>query len=234
MNVKILLSFAPVLLAQVACVTPTPDRYDPSEPYRAPGSLTHLVPGQTIAQGLVGASFLAKADRDGGNNPPVPGQAGDFEQVPMLGGVFQHAMWGDRVDMGLEVGGTLGFQTGGGYVYAGGGGLTVAVDINMSLFDLFGGPFISLPLGNKARVYGSAGPLLQFANWDQTGIGVNQTGTGFGTGLYTRAGFEYMLSRTMLIGIGLRWTDSRVSLGSGLGSLDLQGTQALISFTAGV
>lgn len=233
-----------VLVLSSACRTPRRDDYMlglpdkstgiPGVPKLESGSLTHLVHGQTIAQGLIGASFLTSVDRSGGTDPPNGAQGDDLEQVPMIGGAFQHVMWGDRIDAGLEVGGTLGFQTGGGFVAAGGGGLIIAVDIDMFLFDLFGGPFVSVPLGEKARIYAGAGPLMQFADWDQRGEGVDQSGSGFGTGLYARTGLEFELTPHMLVGIGVRWTDSRVSLGSGLGNLDLEGTQVMITFTAGL
>ena len=222
-----------VLLGLASCTTPKQDRYDPLEPYRSPGTLTHMAPGQTTAQGMIGAGFYSGIDRDGGTNPPATGD-NDIEQAPTLGGAFQHAMWGDKIDFGLEVGGTLGFRSGGGFVSTGGGGLVVAVDIDMFLFDIFGGPFVNIPVGEKARLYGGAGPLLQFANWKQTGEGVDDESSGFGTGFYARTGFEFELTRSMLIGIGVRWYDSHVSLGGDLGSLDLQGTQALITFTSGV
>jgi opacity protein-like surface antigen len=217
-----------------ACTTPKRDDYMLGVTDRPPRFRTDLVPGQVVAQGMIGASFLTSADRSGGSNPPSGVQGDDLEQMPMIGGAFQYAMWGDRVDAGLEVGGTLGFQTGGGFVAAGGSGLIVAVDIDMFLFDLFGGPFVSLPLGEKARLYGGVGPLMQFADWDQSGEGVDQSGSGFGTGLYARAGLEVELTPYMLIGIGARWTDSRVSLDSGLGDLDVQGTQVMVTFTAGL
>ena len=205
---------------------------------RVASSLTHLTPGQTLATGMIGASYYSQVGVEGGG-PALGSQPNDLEQVPMLGGVFQHAMWGDRVDAGLEVGGTLGFKTGGGYIYAGGGGLYVNVKVDMYLFDLFGGPFVSVPIGESARLYGSAGPLMQFASWDQSAenpgdSSYNQSSTGFGTGVYARAGFEFQLTRAMLIGVGVRWTDSSVSLGSSLGDMDIEGTQAMVTFTAGV
>lgn len=232
MNPKVLL--LSLLLLSSACLTPRRDDHLLGVPNEPPQSLTHMERGQTLAQGMIGASFLTSVDRSGGSDPPSGSQGDDLEQVPMIGGAFQYAMWGDRIDAGLEVGGTLGFQTGGGFVAAGGGGLIIAVDIDMFLFDLFGGPFVSLPLGEKARLYVGAGPLMQFADWDQSGEGVDQSGSGFGTGFYARAGLEIGLTPAMLIGIGARWTDSRVSLGSGLGDLDLEGTQVMITFTAGL
>ena len=235
---KLLLLACLAALGCTSCASTSSSQIGGRPAPQVASSLTRLTPGQTLASGLIGASYYSEVGVEGGG-PASGSQPSDLEQVPMLGGVFQHAMWGDRVDAGLEVGGTLGFRTGGGYVYAGSGGIYVNVKVDMYLFDLFGGPFVSVPLGKKARVYGSAGPLMQFASWDQSAedpgdSSYNQSSTGFGTGVYARAGFEFQLSRAMLIGVGVRWTDSSVSLGNALGTMDIEGTQALISFTAGV
>jgi opacity protein-like surface antigen len=233
MNLK--LSLLSILLFVAAgCASPAQDKYVPGQPYKPPGTITNMRRGQTLAQGMIGTSVYDDIERSGGDSPPTEDQTDSLEQAFTLGGVFQHAIWGDKVDAGLEVGGTLGFRTGGGFVYAGGGGLVVAVDIDMYIFELFGGPFVSMPLGDKLRVYGGAGPLLQFSSWGQTGDGVDESGTGFGSGLYARTGLEFLLSRNMLLGFGVRWSDSRTSLGGGLGDVDLQSTQGLVTITSSI
>lgn len=182
---------------------------------------------------MLGVSFLSESNFDIGSPGTPQVQSDDLQQVPMIGGAFQYAAWGDRIDIGIEAGGTLGFRTGDAFVATGGGGLLVAVDVNMFLFDLFGGPFVSIPLGDRTRIYGGAGPMMQFAEWDQRGNNIDQSGSGFGTGLYARTGIEYAFTPSMLIGVGFRWSNSEVSLGGGLGNLDLEGTQAMVTFTAG-
>jgi opacity protein-like surface antigen len=234
-STRLLLS---LLLAVLFCscastAPPQQDRRELLKPYLRERHLVHMTPGQTFAQGMLGVSYLSESNFDDSATNPAVIQDSDIQQVPMIGGAFQHALWGDRVDAGLEVGGTFGFQSGGAFVATGGGGLVVAVDVDMFLFDLFAGPFVSVPLGNKTRIYGGAGPVMQFAEWDQRGDGIDQSGSGFGTGLYARTGLEFEVTPAILIGIGARWSDTQVSLGSGLGNLDLAGTQAMVTFTAG-
>jgi opacity protein-like surface antigen len=235
---KLILLAGLTALGGASCASTSSSQLGGRSTPQVASSLTRLTPGQTLATGMIGASYYSQVGVEG-SGPSSGTQPSDLEQIPVLGGVFQHTMWGDRVDAGLEVGGTLGFRTGGGYVYAGGNGIYINVKVDMYLFDLFGGPFVSVPLGQKARLYGSAGPLMQFASWDQSAENpgdstYNQSSTGFGTGVYARAGLEFQLSRAMLIGLGVRWTDSSVSLGNTLGTMDIEGTQAMVTFTAGV
>ncbi|MCB9913999.1 MAG: hypothetical protein H6828_02480 [Planctomycetes bacterium] len=223
------------LACAASCIAPPRASREPSLPYAPLGTLTDMTPGQTNVQGLVGASFHAQADRSGGPVPPADPQPEEFEQMPTLGGVFQTALWDGTLDAGLEVGGTLSFRSGDGYVFASGsGGGVVAVDIDLSLLDVFGGPFVSLPLGDEVRAYAAAGPLLQFVSWQQSGPGVEQNGSGFGTGLYARSGLELEVHDNLLVGLCVRWYGSHSTLSDSLGHLDLSGTQVLVSFTAGL
>ena len=214
-------------------------RYDPMEPTepvstrtQAPSrATTDLVPGMVLAQGMIGITRMEnlETDRVEGSN--------DFNQMPLIAGAFQWPLWGNRIDLGLEAGGSLSFRTNGGGFYFRSGGAVVAVNIDTFLFDLNGGLFASTHLGDKLRLYGGAGPLLQFANYsyqpDIAGTISSRSSSGFGGGWYARAGLEIVVSRAMMIGIGARWSDSQVSLGSGLGNLDVSGTQAFVSFTSG-
>lgn len=225
-----------LLVGLASCRNTRQDRYEPYEPYQTPYSGTDLEPGQVIAQGMLGASLLTDVSRTGGDYPPVT-ESGDLERLPMIAGSFQWPMWGKRIDAGLEAGGSLGFRTGAGYFRAGGSGLQVALEIDMYIFDLFGGPFVSTSLGDKVRIWGGAGPLMQFVNYSQDGTqgdeDISASSTGFGTGYYVRTGIDLMATKSMMVGIGARWVDSRTSLGSGLGNLDMQGTQLFVAFTSG-
>jgi hypothetical protein len=204
---------------------------------RSSRSTTDLQPGQMLAQGMIGVTKISDMDVSGGDVDKTD-HSTDFNQLPMIAGAFQWPMWGDRVDLGLEAGGSLGFQTGSGSVwYAGGGGLAVAVDIDLFIFDLFGGLFASTSLGDKARVYGGVGPLLQFANYDTDGPEgpdrYSESGSGFGAGWYARAGLDLVISRSMMVGLGGRWTESQVSLSGAQGNLDMEGAQLYVAFTSG-
>lgn len=223
-----------ILLGLTSCLQTRRDRFAPEEPYQTPYSGPELEPGQIVTQGMVGASFLTEVERSGGTNPPEGPQPDDLERHPLIAGAFQWPLWGRRIDAGLELGGSLGFQSGGGYVSGGDGELVVAVDIDMYVFDLYGGPFVSTALGDDVRVWVSAGPLLQFAEYDLEGeADISARSSGFGTGLYARAGVDLVVSKTMMVGVGARWLDTHTSLGGTLGHLDMQGTEVFVTFTSG-
>lgn len=213
---------------------PTEGAFD--NPYKS--SDHGLQAGQVIIQGMFGAAKFEEVQRSGGDIPAI-GNGGNLTQMPLIGGNWQMVLGGDRIDWGLDVGGTLGFRSDGGTVTPIGAG-TVAVDIDMSLFDLYGGPFISMNLGEKIRVYGGVGPMMQFANYNHKNnrpssdpLHVNDSGTGFGLGWYSRLGAELAISRGMMVGLGGRWIDSTVDLSGGLGDLDIAGAQVYLTFSTG-
>ncbi|MFT7485038.1 MAG: opacity protein-like surface antigen [Candidatus Paceibacteria bacterium] len=193
--------------------------------------------GAVIIQGAFGAAAYEEVRRSGGENPPLGDNGGDLRQMPLIAANWQTVMGGDRVDFGIEAGGALGFRSDSTVVATGGGGLLVGVDVDLFLFDLSVGPFINVNLGEKFRVYGAVGPLMQFANYSQDSkvdaIHVDDTGTGFGLGWYSRLGAEMAVGSGMMIGIGGRWIDSRVDLSSNLGDLDVKGAQVFLTFSTG-
>ena len=81
---------------------------------------------------------------------------GELDQLPLLGGGGQWKLGGRRVDLGLE--GLLGLSgRADAEAFAiGGGGAAVAVDVDLLLIDVYGGPFASMFLGDKLRVYAAA------------------------------------------------------------------------------
>jgi hypothetical protein len=183
--------------------------------------------GAVLTQGFLGFSGYTRVEVENG----VDGDDGDLDQLPVIGGGAQWKFGGRRVDLGLE--GMLSFS-GRANVEAfavGGGGAAVLVDVDILLFELFGGPFASVFLGEKLRLYGGAGPLMQWASYDQTGSGMAADGTGFGSGWYARGGFELALPSSTLVGFGVRWSDTSVDLGSDLGDMDIDGVQVLFTMS---
>lgn len=155
--------------------------------------------------------------------------------LPTLGVVFQlPGPGGEHVRAGLEAGGTVSWESDRGLVAAGAGGAPVVSDNDLLLVDVFAGPYGDLRLG-RWRVYGGGGPLLQFASVDfryddALGQQVEVGGDGFGRGWYARAGIERWFG-TSLIGFGMRWVEADVFPGGGVGELDLDGVQFLITAT---
>lgn len=190
--------------------------------------------GQPLMHGFLGVSFFETVEVEDNGGGSIDGDRGDLDQLPLIGGGAQWKFGGERVDYGLE--GLLSFSWRGDAeaFVIGGGGAAVAVDVDLLLFELYGGPFASTFLGEKLRLYGGAGPLLQFADYAQSGNGLAEDGSGFGVGWYARTGLELMLPSRTLIGIGTRWSDTSVDLDGGLGDLEVEGLQAVLTVSRGL
>jgi hypothetical protein len=192
------------------------------------------VTGQTLMQGYLGAFEFETVERTGGNTPSVDGSDDDLSQLPAIGGGAQWKLAGDRVDFGLEAMIGFGWRAGATAFATGGGGTVIAVDVDMLLIDLYGGPFMSVFLGERVRAYGAAGPLMQWSEFEQDGTGVQGSGSGFGTGWYGRTGLEFRVRPGLMLGGGVRWSDSTVDLDNNLGDLELEGLQWAFTVSTGI
>lgn len=192
--------------------------------------------GQTLMQGFFGASEYETIERSGGDYDPVDGSDDSLSQLPAIGGGAMWKLGGQRIDFGFEGMIAFGWRANAVAFAAGGGGAVVAVDVNLFLIDLYGGPFASIFLGERWRLYGAAGPMMQWANYDQEGDSseFDGSGTGFGTGWYARTGLEFRVRPGLMIGGGVRWTDSSVDLDSSLGTLDMEGFQWAVTVSTGI
>jgi opacity protein-like surface antigen len=195
---------------------------------RAPS--LHWSKGQTLMQGFLGVSGYSNVEVE---DASIDGDDGDLDQLPVLGGGAQWKLGGERVDIGIE--GLLAFSwRANAEAYSVGGGTAVVVDVDMSVFELYGGPFMSFVLGDKWRAYVAAGPVMQWVDYDQSGNSLDEGGSGFGSGWYARTGLEFALPTRTLIGFGVRWSDTSTDLGGSLGDLEMDGIQALITFSQGL
>lgn len=188
--------------------------------------------GQALMQGYLGSSTYSTVSVADGD---IDGDDGDLDTLPVIGGGAQWKIGGERIDFGFE--GLLAFSGAANAtaIAVGGGGTAVAVSVDMFIFELFGGPFVSVFLGEKLRLYGSAGPLMQWANYDQDSSSfVNDNGSGFGSGWYARTGFEFALASRTLLGFGVRWSDTSVDLGGDLNDLDMEGFQWMVTVSQGL
>jgi hypothetical protein len=190
--------------------------------------------GRTVMQGFLGVTFFDEYEVDGSNNfVEIDGGGEDASEMPLIGGGGQMKLGGENIDMGLELLVSFGWRSNATAIAVGGGGAAIAVDVDTLLFDLYGGPFVSKFLGEKVRIYGSAGPLMEWADYDQEFAGGHESGSGFGFGWYARTGIEFQLASRTMIGVGARWSDSTIDLDGGLGDLDVQGFQGYITVTQG-
>lgn len=188
-----------------------------------------------VLQGFIGANLYETVKRTGGGGPDVDGSDEEASQMPVIGGGAQWKLAGEAVDFGLEGMFSLSGRANATAFAAGGGGAVIAVDVDLLLFEVYGGPFASYFLGDDARVYVGAGPLMQWADFSQESdiAGIDDEGAGFGTGLYARTGIEFRMTEDSMIGLGCRWADSSIDLDNDLGTLDLDGFQVVLTITEG-
>lgn len=201
----------------------------PGSPERFSRPSSGWAVGQPLLHGFLGVSEMSKVSVDGSGSGQTDGDRGEADEYPVIGGGAQWKLGGQRLDYGLEGLLSFGGRSNAEAFAAGGGGAVVVVDVDLLVFELFGGPFASLMLGDKLRVYGGAGPVLQWANWDQSGPNLDDTGSGFGYGTYARAGVELALPSRSLLGLGVRWSDTSVDLGGSLGDLEMDGLQIFLT-----
>ena len=74
---------------------------------------------------------------------------------------------------------------------------------------------------------------MQWANYDQSDSSTDDNSTGYGTGVYARAGVERRIYTGAMLGLGLRWANSTVDLGLDQGELQLDSTQIVFTVTEG-
>ncbi len=191
--------------------------------------------GQAVLQGYLGAAKLNEVQRSGGTGSDMNGSGESLSQYPVIGGGAQWKLAGERIDLGLEAMFNIAWRSGGTAFAAGGGGATVAVKVDLWMVDLYGGPFVSLPLGRGARAYASAGPMMTFGEYRQGAADalVKETGSGFGTSVYGRFGVEFEIRSGTYLGLGARYQDGTIDLGSELGDLDVGGWQYVLTVTEG-
>lgn len=194
-------------------------------------------PGQALLQGYLGASFLSDLTLSPSGNPPIGLEDGGYEVLPVFGGGAQLKLAGERVDFGVE--GFLEFSGRSDLeAFATSGGTTVAAfDVNLLRFQIYGGPFVSLFTGDNLRLYGSAGPLVQWVGYDQDDgddATDDEDANGAGGGLYARTGIEFQLPSRKLVGFGVRWSEASIDLGGDLGDLDLDGLDLYVTYSYGL
>ena len=151
---------------------------------------------------------------------------------------MQHPLRGDRVLLGLEGGFTVGWEGDTGVVAVGNGSALLVSDNDVLLLDVFVGPYLETFVGQRLRLYAGAGPVLQFARADLEYVDqddelVSLGDSGFGAGLYARAGLEVGLQNGSRAGFGVRWIDSRADVGGGIDEVEFEAVQYAITVTTG-
>lgn len=202
----------------------------PAEPPHQPPTKVHWRPGEARLQGFFGAATY-DLKSDGGTRELQDTDA----TLPTIGGGAQWKLAGEQIDFGFEGLLSFGWKSNASAFVSSGGGALVAVDVDLLVFDLYGGPFVNLFLGDHMRLYAGAGPLMQWCRYEQgTGVTIDgDDGSGFGLGYYARAGVEFAVTPNTMVGFAVRWSDVEVDLNDNLGDLQTKGLQYLVTLTQG-
>lgn len=160
----------------------------------------------------------------------------DMSRLPQLGGAWCTRPQGEKLQYGLEFSFLLGFKFDDVTTYNGQHAVYVNVSSSLWLFDIAGGAYLNLPLGEKLRLYGAAGPLMMVGlyNSETDYKNVTQSQTEFGFGAYARTGLELQVQRNAYLGAGLRGTYSNLDFSEVGGSSELKGIAVFLTYTAGL
>lgn len=160
----------------------------------------------------------------------------DMSRLPQLGGAWSTLPKGEKLQFGLECSFLLGFKFDDVTTYNGTHATYVNVSSSLWLMDFAGGAYANLPLGEKLRLYGAAGPLMMLGiyNSETDYSYVSQSLTEFGFGVYARAGLELQVQRNGYLGAGLRGTYSNIDFTEAGGSSELKGIAVFLTYTAGL
>ena len=162
----------------------------------------------------------------------------DDSTLPLIAAQVQVPVRNARLEWGYEGGFSLGWKSERNAYVIDTGTVLISADNQAFLFDISGGLYLARMFGGRVRLYGGAGPLMQFGSVD---LDLDQAingddsldGSGVGLGYYVRTGFDVQTSPGTLVGLSLRWVDSEVDLGGKLGTLENEALQIGLAVTSG-
>jgi len=184
-------------------------------------------------QGILGAVRYDNLEIDDGSGNA---KTIDVSTMPQFGAVWSTTPKGERIQFGIEGSLLAGFNYESA-TYDPTVGPRVRVDYNIWMFDLTGGLYANLFMGknDKVRIYAAGGPLIMssvlhsytFVDSVNDSYYFNRE-SAFGYGLYARAGFEFRLHESGMIGLGVRGTWAELDLSN---TSDLTSIAAFATYT---
>jgi hypothetical protein len=184
-----------------------------------------------VGDDLVGHTYYGKMIIQN-DDPAVAG--GDYE-LDIIGLDVQKALRPGILQYGYETGALVSlssevrrFRASSG---SEGGTVAVSVEINSILVDYFSGGYIGIEPAKWLRLYAGAGPLITWGSREReteatdTEPASSETESGWGLGLYLRAGADIIFTDTFGIHGGTRVTETTLRLEDSSGDVDLEGWQ---------
>lgn len=201
------------------------------------GSSSHASTPRPRVTGIVGITEISALDLDLGSR--VGDTTDDASlSTPLIGAQFMYPVRRQRLEWGYEGGFSLGWKNDTNAYVIDTGTVLVQADNEMFLLDFSGGLYVAKTLGQRVRIYGAAGPLMQFGSVD---LDLDQPingddsldGSGVGLGYYARTGIDIEARPGTSWGLTLRWVDSRFDMGGSLGRMDVEAVQLGLAVTTG-
>ncbi len=217
-----------LLLGLGSCTIQGPPPSSPEE-WHEPG------PPRAMIQGMLGATDVSR-DPLVAYEEPGGLQVDGSGTLFVLGASGQFPQWGDRVQLGGEWGFTIGRDAHRDTVevHSGKAAVLEVHENDLVLGDMFAGAMVAVYPTRKLRLYGGAGPLIQYGRVDLEyedidGVLIDIDNSGFGTGLYARTGFELLFAPDTWVGFQVRWIEADVDFGGGVGNFELEAVQYVLS-----
>lgn len=167
------------------------------------------------------------------NNTPETEEE-DFE-ILVFGADAQKSLGGEMLKYGFETGALFSIDSSVRHLSASsgseGGKVAVSVDVNSLLIDYFAGGFLSIEPVHWLRLFVGAGPLLIWSLWDSepeessSDEFTSQSDSGFGVGVYARAGIDLFFTKKIGITAGARVNETTLCLGDAPYEIDVEGWQ---------
>jgi len=158
-------------------------------------------------------------------------EGGDY-QVNIFGADVQKAFGGEVLKYGVETGAFFSMDSDVRHFSASSGGsATVAVDVNSLMFDYFFGCYLGFEPAKWLRLNVGAGPLLIWASREtEPDASIPEapspaSESGFGAGLYARAGIDIFFTEVFGIYAGARINETTLSFEDTAGKIDIGGVQ---------
>ncbi len=177
------------------------------------------------------------------SNYPSVEATSTFTWMPLLGVSGGMPIIKNPVAFGIEGGAFFSWMSDSVRASGGDGSISVHIDNQLYLLDLFIGPYVSAEIAKRVRVYGGLGPLLMFGqNNNQSNEYVSTpqatydsyNSSSFGPGLYARTGIEFRLKNNSWMGVGVRGFLSRLNFSNVSGQTDVNGIQLMITYSVGL
>ena len=155
--------------------------------------------------------------------------------ISIFGADAQKALGGRVFKYGFETGLLFSIDTNVRSFFASsgndGGKVAVSVDVNSLMFDYFAGGFLSFEPAKWFRFSLGAGPLIIWSFLEteseepNSGEVTSQSDSGFGVGVYARAGVDIFVTQSVGLNIGTRINETTLSLKNSQGNIDVEGWQ---------